>query len=86
MRYQVVWTTDAENDLANAWLAATDRNSITRAAAEIDAILAKSPNSLGESRTANVRITFIPPLAVEFEVLDQQQTVYVIAAWTYVIR
>lgn len=46
-RFTVEPTPRAEGQLATAWLAATDRNALTRAAAEIDRLLAADPVNNG---------------------------------------
>ena len=83
MRYTVLWTPDAEQDLAEIWMEASDRRGITAAANTIDASLTERPELLGESRDRNVRIAFTWPLAVEFEVLSEDCTVYVLSIWSF---
>ena len=39
MRYTVLWSPDAENDLAAIWLDANDRSAVTAAGNQIDASL-----------------------------------------------
>ncbi len=39
MIYTVVWSPDAENDLADIWLRADDRSAITAAGNQIDLLL-----------------------------------------------
>ena len=41
MSYEVIWTTDAEQDLAAEWLAAPDRTAVTAAVDRIDRELAR---------------------------------------------
>ena len=48
MNYHIVWAPKAEQHLAAAWLAATDRPAVNRAADEIDRVLAKRPLEVGE--------------------------------------
>jgi hypothetical protein len=52
------------------------------AAANIDAELRDDPETKGESRRVGVRVLISRPLAVEFEVISEDRTVYVLAAWT----
>ncbi len=78
MRYEVIWQRAAENELAAVWAAATDRDAVTQAAAEIDWHLARDPLRLGEARTSSVhRIVSNPPIAVEFEVIEDDKRVIV---------
>jgi hypothetical protein len=71
MRFTVIWTRPAEDSLANFWIEANPalRESITKAAAEIDRLLASSADSAGESReTESRRMLVVLPLAVTFKV------------------
>jgi len=82
MRYTLVWTPTAEDDLATIWMDAPDRNAVTGAARKVDESLRIDPGDQGESRTGDLRIVFFPPLVVEFRVSDDDRTVYVLALWT----
>lgn len=82
MTYTVLWTPAAERDLAELWLSAEDRNAITSAAATIDALLRQDAHLVGESREGTLRITFVAPLGIDFEVLQDDRLVYVLAAWS----
>jgi hypothetical protein len=78
MKYEVVWQTVAENELAAIWLAAPDRDAVTDAAEWLDGRLARSPLTMGESRSSSVyRITFRPPIGLEFEVIEDDKRVIV---------
>ena len=78
MSYSVVWTPSAENDLAAAWVASPDHNGITTAAEQIEARLRVDPLRTGESRESNVsRVVILPPLAVLFEVVEDDKRVFV---------
>ncbi len=68
MDWTVVWLPDAENELAELWLASTDREATSAAADQIDQLLRNSPQTAGESRSADRRILIIPPLAVIYRV------------------
>lgn len=68
MTYSVTWVRAAQAELAAAWLAADDREAVTRAAAEIDRRLAADAPDEGESRFGDVRITFERPLVATFHV------------------
>ena len=84
MKFTVLWVPSAERQLAQLWLDAEDRSSVRDAADRLDAALGERADSLGESRSPNVRIAFAPPLAIEFEVLEQDRTVYVLAVWPFI--
>jgi hypothetical protein len=80
MSYRVVWNPSAQNDLATAWVNADDQAAVTRAAHRLEQDLVRSPLSVGESRRSSVeRVAFLPPLAITFLVVVDDQTVYVTA-------
>ena len=82
MNYTVIWTAVAQQRLAAAWLAAADRNAVTAASHRIDQVLAADPLNFGESRASSVnRIGYVPPLGFTFDVVVDDQTVYVTAVW-----
>ena len=81
MRYTVVWLPAAVQALAAVWLAAPDRNAVTRAVAAVDRVLAASPNAAGVVVFDTVREYTLPPLAVEFEVIDADRRVVVLDCW-----
>jgi hypothetical protein len=83
MKYTVLWTGVAEDRLAGLWIDAPDRTLIALAADTIDRLLSEDPHQQGESREGNTRITFCYPLAVEFEVVEEDRTVFVLAVWSY---
>ncbi len=81
MKYTVLWTPTAEQDLAAVWLNAVDRDAVNSAANTIDAMLHRDPDTRGESRAGTVRILFVPPLGVDFDVQADDRIVYVLSAW-----
>lgn len=81
MKYTVLWTNGAERDLAAIWFAAEDRDAITRASHELDKRLENDPPMHGESRYGRVRIQFAPPLGMEFEVIEESRTAFVVSVW-----
>ena len=83
MNLRVLWTPVAEGRLAEAWIASPDRNAVAAAAAEIDRQLATRGDTFGESREAGIRVCFVAPLGVEFEVMLETQTILVLSVWTY---
>jgi hypothetical protein len=78
----VVWTPAAEQELAALWLDSSDRNAVATSAATADALLAVDPSSRGELRFDTVRFLTVPPLGVDFEVIDDDRIVYVLTAWS----
>ena len=83
MKYTVLWTPTAEQELAAIWMGAPDRDAVTSAASSIDTLLAENADRQGESRYGNLRIMFAPPLVVEFDVLEEDRIVYVLAVWPF---
>jgi hypothetical protein len=67
MRYTVINLPDAEDELARLWMAASDRDAVSRASNEIDAILRVFPLSRGYAH-GNSRILTIKPLTVVYTV------------------
>jgi hypothetical protein len=81
MSYTVVWLPPAEQDLADLWIQAGDRNAVTAAADEIDHRLKYDPLGEGEARAGQTRILFVPPLAVLYDVSEPDRLVTVWAVW-----
>lgn len=81
MRYTVIWTNTAEQDLAALWMAALDRNAVTSAANVVDQLLAEDPDTRGHARFDTVRSLVLAPLGVDFEILELDRIVYVLSAW-----
>jgi hypothetical protein len=81
MKYTVVWLKSAEAKLASIWNEAADRNAVTQASHSIDAQLAMDPQNCGESRPENLRVYFVPPLAVTFSIQADDRIVRVADVW-----
>jgi hypothetical protein len=79
MNYTVLWRPLAEQQLAQLWMSAADRNEVALAANAIDALLRRDPQSRGESRSGSTRILFVPPLTALFVVNEPDRIVYVTA-------
>ncbi len=71
------WLADAEQELARIWLAASDRQRVTRASQNLDARLGNDPENDGESRPEGRRILFEPPLGAVYRVLPHRGLVRV---------
>jgi plasmid stabilization system protein ParE len=76
--YDVRWSDRADDELANAWLAAADRNAVNQTADRVEELLARDPLGQGESRSGNVRLLYEAPLAVLYRVLPDAQVVWVV--------
>jgi plasmid stabilization system protein ParE len=83
MTFTVLWTPTAEQELASIWLSAEDRNAVTSAAHTIDTLLRTDPETRGESRQGTLRVLFVPPLGVDFDVVADDRIVYVLSAWSF---
>jgi len=82
MKYSVDWDDRALNDLSEIWLDAPDRTAVTLANAELEAALAVSPLRIGMARSSSVhRLAFRPPLAIEYEVIEDDKKVKVQAVY-----
>ena len=83
MRYEVVWRPVAEGWLADLWTAGPDRAAVAAAANEIDLLLAQRPRDVGEARAGSTRILIEEPLAVLYEVVEDDRRVYVLDVWRH---
>jgi plasmid stabilization system protein ParE len=80
MRYTVVWSEAAQNELARIWLQAPNRQAVTQAAHWIEAKLAVFPETKGEEFYGD-RLLVRPPLHVVFAVSPDDRKVEVIHIW-----
>jgi len=76
--FDVRWSDRADEELAAAWLAAADRDAVTRAADRVDELLARNPVGQGESRSGNIRLLHEQPLSVLYRVLPAANVVWVV--------
>ena len=81
MTYRVFWSPTAEARFERIVSGAIDRESLAAAAKLIDKALAENPLAFGESRYDNVRVGFVLPLGVQFEVQPDVRTVIVFDVW-----
>ena len=77
MNYSVIWLPAAENELAALWTISGRQADVSLAAHELDRRLAEYGSEEGESRANDLRITFVPPLAIIFLADEPTKTVYV---------
>jgi plasmid stabilization system protein ParE len=80
MRFTVTWHPSAEQELAEIWLRAADRQSVTQATNMIDQPLASDPLAHGEEFYGD-RILVASPLAVTYSVRQQDRTVQILQVW-----
>jgi hypothetical protein len=81
MSYRVLWAPYAEDKLEQMLQAASDNALLAAAARQIDACLADAAASFGESRYDTIRVGFVHPMGIQFEVMDDIRTVIVHNAW-----
>jgi hypothetical protein len=74
-QYTVVWLRDAIDELAEIWLAATDRNAVTQASAEIDRALLVNAATKGKPLSEGLRIFDASPLRAVFWVNESDRRV-----------
>lgn len=79
MKFTVVWKPAAERQLAEIWLSASDRDTVTSATEAIESALTIRADELGESRPLDCRIAFVAPLAVTFRVTAADRLVEVVS-------
>jgi mRNA-degrading endonuclease RelE of RelBE toxin-antitoxin system len=77
MRYTVVWLPPVEDQLADFWTSAPDRQAVTAAANAIDRALRDNPRQ-GVMPLDNLFYLKIEPLVVLCEISDDDRTVTVI--------
>ena len=82
MSYRVFWSPHADETLGKILNDAADHARVARAVKTIDRRLVNVPFKFGESRSGNnLRVAFVRPIAVYFEVLEDVQTVIVHGVW-----
>lgn len=81
MKFTVLMTPKAEQELALIWVNSIHKNSINSAVNLIDDLLAKMPHDIGESSFDTVRTFFVTPIAIEYEVIDDDRIVYILSIW-----
>jgi hypothetical protein len=68
--------------LAEIWTLATDKRAIAEAANEIDIRLTTQPQLFGEARSGAMRVWFVGPIGVTYEILADDCVVRVLDVWT----
>ena len=81
MRHFVFWFPDADERLQKIVAQSDDKPTMARVINHLDRCLSRYPQKFGESRFENVRVGFVPPLGVQFEILDDPATVIVMDVW-----
>jgi|APCry1669188879_1035177.scaffolds.fasta_scaffold03265_4 hypothetical protein len=81
MKHFVFWAPEADERLQALILGDDANGYVVRAVREIDFWLARGPLDFGESRYDTVRLGFVPPIAVLFDVLTDPPTAIVLDLW-----
>jgi hypothetical protein len=81
MPHRAFWAPYAEERFEQYLKASSEPAELAAVARQIDRYLAIAPQSFGESRHDTIRIGFVFPLGVQFEVMDDVQTVIVHDVW-----
>ena len=77
MKWTVIWTNEAEEELTNIWLRATNKRAISQASDRIELELKRDADKKGEV-VGRHRVLHLPPLAVAYEVIPDDCMVRVI--------
>lgn len=80
MTFRVLWPERAMQSLAATFLAARaagDTEAVNDAVVEAERLLARAPQTAGESRSGAIRLLIVAPVAVEFEVFEDDRVVVV---------
>jgi len=79
MKYTVVWTTTAENELAQIWLDASDRQQVSDAANRLERELKRDPIRSSTIRSDYFREMYLQPLVVRFNISEDDRRVTVVS-------
>ena len=77
-RYIVVWVQSAQDELADLWMNAPNRNAVTTAAHAIDQGLGEDARDKGGELSEGLRSLFAPPLKAIFTVREDDRIVEVL--------
>ena len=80
MRFTVIWSQDALDQLADLWTAAADRNAVTAAQHQVDQLLLIDPHTRGVPFFGD-RLLFVAPLRVAFSVNWMDMIAEVFDVW-----
>ena len=81
MNFDVIWTSAAEQELADLWLDPAIRNEVTTASHTLDQQLQANAPNVGESRPNGRRIAFETPLGILFRIDPPGNVVRVLHVW-----
>jgi hypothetical protein len=81
MKYTIVWTDKATNELAEIWLQSANRSAVTDATNTLDRVLADNPLSDRHEVFRGFGTAIRVPVGVDFGVDARNRLVIVISAW-----
>ena len=81
MKYRVFWTPAAEQRLERILSSAADAPRLAAIVKAIDRLLVEDPQGFGESRYDTVRVAFLLPIGIQFEIHEDVRTVIVFDVW-----
>jgi hypothetical protein len=81
MPFRVFWSPYAEDGFEQFVTALPDPKLLASAARRVDQALSADPIEFGESRYDAIRIGFAHPIGIQFEVMQDVQTVIVHSVW-----
>jgi hypothetical protein len=81
MIHHVFWFPDADKKLQEIVAETDDKDDLALVIKKLDRWLSRFPQDVGESRFENVRLGFLPPLGILFEILENPPTVIVVDVW-----
>lgn len=84
MNYTVVWVPSSEEELAEEWLIAPDRNAVTAASHALDRDLGRDPHGRGIPSPGGGYMAAELPLCIEYEVVEADKLVRVLHVWSLV--
>ncbi len=79
--FGVTWVPHAEGSLARIWLGSSDPLAVTRAQAQIDALLARDPIGHGQHVQEGLYRIVVPPLTAFYSVDTARRIVEVSEVW-----
>jgi len=80
MRFTVIWSLVPQNQLAELWVNAANRNAVTQAAHQIDQILQTDPEQQGVPFYGDYLLV-VPPLRVVYRVNADDAQVVIEMVW-----
>ena len=81
MKWTVIWMPVAQGELADVWMASSERMGVTHASNRIDHLLAGDPDAVGDVIFDTLRALIVSPLGVEYEIDADDCQVRILSVW-----